>query len=356
MPGQRSSPSKRLCIFSDGTWNTPELSTLTNIGILAKSLKYQNSDGIPQICYYDPGIGTEGGALDRLRGGAFGVGIDLNIQQLYTFLAMNYTEGDEIYMFGFSRGAYTVRSLAGMMHESGLVYREHLDYVKEAYDLYRDNEDIDSYAAKEFRNKYARRVPIKLLLCFDTVGALGLPEGLPFPLSSIGDEDRYRFHNTDLSEYIENAIHLMSIDENKRSFAPTYMTPNAKRGVKQLTQKFMPGSHGGVGGGNAAELELSRNALFFALEDIKERRLGIEFGGDLLPKEYTYNIPPKPQGSWFGRANILKSISGGEMVREIKSLDELHETVIRRYNRFKSWRPESLSPLNSALLALSDSF
>lgn len=122
------------------------------------------SDNIQQVLFYDSGVGTAG-PLDRIKGGGLGEGIDVNIQELYTFLAINYDPGDEIYMFGFSRGSYTVRSLAGLINESGLVRRSELQFVHEAYELYRANEDVESEEAVAFREAHGDRVPIKLLAC-----------------------------------------------------------------------------------------------------------------------------------------------------------------------------------------------
>ncbi|PXF43650.1 hypothetical protein BWQ96_06609 [Gracilariopsis chorda] len=342
-------PSKRICVFSDGTWNTPELDTLTNIAILARALQYKSADGIPQIAFYDPGVGSEGGVVDRLRGGAFGAGIDLNIQQLYTFLAMNYDEGDEIYMFGYSRGAYTVRSLAGMVHEAGLVYRDKLDFVQDAYNLYRTNHDPESVEAKNFRAANSRRVPVKLLTCFDTVGALGIPDGLPFPLSLLEDNNRYRFHDTQLSDLIENAIHALSIDEDRRAFYPTFMKAHSARGPKQLTQKFLPGSHGGVGGGSEILKPFSQNALKFVLDDIRTRGLGIEFDAEQLPKSFDYNTPVLPPRGLFNRHNFIKAVTGSQ-IREIRAVEELHATAVIRYHRTPKWRPEALKPLKDKIL------
>jgi len=177
------------------------------------SVKIEDDEGVQQIVYYDAGVGTQG-AIDKVMGGGLGEGIDINIQELYTFLAMNYDDGDEIYLFGFSRGSYTVRSLCGFIYESGLVRRDQLQYVKEAYELYRENEDVESDRAVSFREEHGDRVPIKCLACFDTVGSLGLPFDAPGFLSRFNSK-RYQFHSTKLNPLIENAVHLLSIDEDR---------------------------------------------------------------------------------------------------------------------------------------------
>jgi uncharacterized protein (DUF2235 family) len=158
---------KRLVVCSDGTWQTLETKVPTNVRYMTMAIDHEDDEGMQQVLMYDAGIGTAN-AIDRQLGGALGEGIDINILELYTFLALNYQTGDEVYMFGFSRGAYTVRSLAGLIHEAGLVRRDKLDRVKEAYDLYRSDEDPESEVSASFRAENGERIPIKLLACWDT--------------------------------------------------------------------------------------------------------------------------------------------------------------------------------------------
>lgn len=179
---------------------------------LAKTVLPEDDDGVQQIVCYDKGIGT-GGLVDKYVGGMFGEGIDIKIQELYSFLALNYDDGDETYLFGFSRGAYTVRSLAGMIHNAGLVRRDHLDFVEEAYELYREKVGADTEEAKTFRSIHGHRVPITCIACFDTVGALGIPDN--FGILSLRSRRRYEFLNTTLNPDIQNAIHVLSIDEER---------------------------------------------------------------------------------------------------------------------------------------------
>jgi uncharacterized protein (DUF2235 family) len=116
---------KRLVISCDGTWNTPDQESNgrkcpTNVVKFHNSVLPNDSKGKVQLTYYHPGVGTEGGALSRIAGGAFGKGLSRNIKRAYKWLACNYQPGDEIYLLGFSRGAYTARSLAGFIGRCGL--------------------------------------------------------------------------------------------------------------------------------------------------------------------------------------------------------------------------------------------
>ena len=120
---------KRLVICCDGTWNRPDNAHVTNIEKIARTVETDPVDGDPpaqQMVLYLSGVGTSGYTVDRLLGGAFGFGLFDNMRSGYRFLALNYDPGDEIFVFGFSRGAYTARSLVGMIGRVGLLTRESL--------------------------------------------------------------------------------------------------------------------------------------------------------------------------------------------------------------------------------------
>ena len=112
---------KRLVICCDGTWQKLDNPYPTNVLKMAQAIRLVDDDGVAQVVYYDDGVGATGDVLDKVGGGAFGWGIDNKIQQAYRFLNLNYAPGDQVYLFGYSRGAYTVRSLAGMIYCSGLI-------------------------------------------------------------------------------------------------------------------------------------------------------------------------------------------------------------------------------------------
>lgn len=241
-------------------------------------------------------------------------------------------------LFGYSRGAYTVRSLAGMLHEAGLVTRSKLDHVHEAYELYRGDGDADRPAARKFRERHARRVPIKLLACFDTVGALGLPDGIaPRAL-----QRKYEFHDTRLSRAVEHAVHIVSIDEDRKAFAPTLM--RGREG--QVRELYLPGGHGGVGGGDAAQRELARNALFVMVEECR-KVCDIGMVESRLPKELVKSVPHREGSS--PRREMIKFFTG-QRHRNIPNVEALHSCVYERYQNVKEWRPPSLEQFASVLL------
>lgn len=138
-------PKKRLIICADGTWQKLQSPYPTNVVKIAQAIQPSGRDGIPQIVFYSEGVGSGNttaklfAQADRILGGAFGIGIDNNIEAAYRFLSLNYEPGDEIYLFGFSRGAYTVRSLAGLIRCSGgLLSLPTMRETPFAYELYRD--------------------------------------------------------------------------------------------------------------------------------------------------------------------------------------------------------------------------
>lgn len=286
--------------------------------------------------------------MTRIVHGATGKGLGLNIMQLYTFLTMNYDAGDEIHLFGFSRGAYTVRSLAGMIWSVGLIERDKLDWVFEAYETYRLR-DADGKEAREFRKRHnGIRVKIKTLVCFDTVGALGLPIELPLPFSLVLNNKKHKFHNTDLSELIENAIHVLSIDEDRKRFFPTLMTAHPKVGEKQLTQLFFPGRHCGVGGGCGNEVEFSIVTLKFVLEELDRRNVGLKFNMNSAPRTLNHHLCMLEKLKPFSLQNILRIVLGVKC-RVIDSVDMLHESATSRFVSMAAWRPKALEPLRTEL-------
>jgi len=123
---------KRLAFFADGTWNRLEPKGGTNVAKLYNATLPSDT----QLRRYEAGVGT--GTWDRYLGGVFGLGISKNIKDGYRFLLDHWEEGDEIFLFGFSRGAYTVRSLSGWLHLAGLLRTDRAQLVDRAYDLYRD--------------------------------------------------------------------------------------------------------------------------------------------------------------------------------------------------------------------------
>src|SRR5207247_1575013 len=218
---------KRLVLCCDGTWNSADqerngVPAPTNVVKLAYRVAKRDAATL-QVIYYDQGVGT-GNFFDRLAGGAFGDGVEANICDAYRFLIGNYDPGDEIYLFGFSRGAYTVRSIGGMIRKCGILARPCVKHYHAAIELYRDGRHPDQPGPAKFRRDYsisgAEPIPVRMIGAWDTVGALGIPlrgfRGLTHA--------RYQFHDTELSDVVQYACHALAIDEHRAPFAPTLST------------------------------------------------------------------------------------------------------------------------------------
>jgi uncharacterized protein (DUF2235 family) len=245
---------KRLVVCCDGTWNRRDAGrNVSNVAKLAEGVAAFGGK-VRQRVFYDAGVGT-GGFWDRIVGGATGRGLEKNVLDAYRFLVANHRDGDEIFVFGFSRGAYTARSLVGMVRKCGILRRADEEGLREAYRLYRSGDHPDSEVATAFRAKRSKETRVRFVGVWDTVGALGIPAG-PFRSFNLR---RHGFHDVKLSRIVDVACHALAIDERRGAFQPTLWTttPDPRQRVKQ---EWFPGAHSNVGGGYA-EAGLSDVAL-----------------------------------------------------------------------------------------------
>jgi uncharacterized protein (DUF2235 family) len=263
---------KRLAIFLDGTWNT--INNNTNVWRL-KSLTTQSVD---QYVYYSQGVGTRRG--ESARGGITGYGIDEEIIDAYAWLIQNFDEGDEIFIFGFSRGAYTARSLSGLICKCGILELGAPLSIEQLYDRYRlyDAPTIRTLLAHglpqnasiedQWLVKYSRLTKIKCVGVWDTVGSLGLPLG-----SVEAKVHKYRFLDTHLRLDNEYAFHALALDEHRKNFEPTFWTRTVKTGetgaperpIEKVEQRWFSGAHANVGGGYASD-PLAQRPLKWLME------------------------------------------------------------------------------------------
>lgn len=295
---------KRLVICCDGTWQSLDNGWPTNVQRIAQFVLPTASSEITQIVYYDAGVGTSG-LFDKFSGGALGSGLDHEIREAYRFLALNYEINDEIYLFGFSRGAYTVRSLAGLIYACGIVMRSKVRSIPRAMELYRDREiHPDDDEAVNFRKSNTvhpsqERPKINFLGCWDTVGALGVPDVVPLVDISALTGGKFEFHDTTLGNHIVCARHAAAIDETRRPFDVTTMEqPDAPIEGHSLKQVWFPGSHGCIGGGDRNVRELSDGPLIWMISEA--RGAGLEFNDKEIP-DYTKPDPllPFPRSAAF---------------------------------------------------------
>jgi uncharacterized protein (DUF2235 family) len=270
----RSVPMKRIVLCMDGTWNTVTNAATTNVVRFAQSIVPEAGNG-QQIVYYNAGVGTDG-PLDKVLGGFFGIGLKRNVQRAYMFCALNYQAGDEIYIFGFSRGAYSARAVAGIIGRVGLVYPRYFDRFEEVWQHYRRRKKNTELADPD--------VPIKCVGVWDTVGSYGIPAG--FGLSAIARMLTWRklhFHDTSLGHKVAVGLHAMAIDEHRRPFTPTPWTQKIGAPLpdgQTCEQVWFAGAHGNVGGGYANH-GLSDVALVWMMARVSELT-GLRFDSSVL--------------------------------------------------------------------------
>jgi uncharacterized protein (DUF2235 family) len=270
----------RLIICADGTWNTADQEFPTNVKRLQGYLVNPGRDGERQLVHYQIGVGAAEPGIKHILGGAFGEGIDENIKECYRFLVESWEPGAEIFLFGFSRGAYTARSLAGLIRNSGLLKREHIDKLGPAYALYRDRSDATnpkSDQATQFRAKFSTEVRVKFVGVWDTVGSLGVPVGAFKKLFL----KKYEFHDVTLSSWIDNAFHALAIDEQRKPFAPTLWECQGDP-HQVVEQVWFAGVHSNVGGGYQDPV-LSNHALAWMID--RAKRCGLHFDDDRIQRD-----------------------------------------------------------------------
>ncbi len=334
--------TKRIVMCFDGTWNTPDNNgdiggdTSTNVWKFFNSVAEKGTDGMTQIKWYDEGVGTKW--YNKVRGGAFGVGLSTNIQEGYRFLAKIYEEGDEVYLLGFSRGAYTARSLVGMIRNSGLVTPENLSKVPEAYQLYRTrDEHADGPNAVFFRENYSRTIKIKCIGVWDTVGALGIP------IESFEwfNKAYYEFHDTELSGIVENAFHALAVDEWRENFAPTLWAPSTQPN-QRMEQVWFVGAHANVGGGYEQE-QLSDIAL--AWMQGRAISCGLAIEASKIPQITAANYAGSMQNSFDEFMRGFYRIMHSRYFRKIGNTDfgneQVHLSVAERLNSVTAYRPKN---------------
>ena len=336
---------KRIVIFCDGTWNTPDESVdgklcQTNVVKMANALTPVSLDGTVQLLYYDTGVGSEGGFMTRVFDGATGTGISENILQAYRFLIKNYEPGDELFFFGFSRGAFTVRSLAGLIRNSGILKLENIDKVCNAYKIYRSRKlehQPREVEATLFRKTFAveERTKIEFIGVWDTVGALGNPLLLNGILSR-----RNGFHDTDLSSSIHHAYHALAVDEKRKNFGATLWHQQKDTKDQVLEQVWFPGVHSDVGGGYIeTESGLSDLALRWMLDKAQRCNLNFE----------PIAAIPNPMGlmheSYTGYYKLQTPLYRPiELVTPGKgnTNEALHSSVVERFKKDEAYRPKNL--------------
>lgn len=246
---------RNLVIGADGTWNKPDQfdrdrQVPSNVVKMVRAVE-RHAPGLTQLRWYSTGVGTAG-LIDKMWGGVSGRGLFGNMRQAYMWLLEHFQPGDRLFLFGFSRGAFTVRSLAGMLQVCGIPElagdSSLVEIANEASGIYRIHDDAKRAAAgAAFRKKY-NSLPghVHFLGVWDTVGAMGLPTKGPLGWAT---RSRHRFHNVQLGDNISHAYHALAINERRAPFEPALWREPCPPQVKTVQQMWFPGVHTNVGGG-----------------------------------------------------------------------------------------------------------
>ncbi len=339
---------KRLIVCCDGTWNTPSQEdngqiAPTNVYKIFRAIQDKDNHGIVQKKYYHTGVGTEGNKVSKILNGAFAGDLGNHIQSAYYWLGNNFEPDDEIYCFGFSRGAFTVRSLAGMMNKVGLLdlskitgspdeeYKKKWDLIEKAYTAYREGEIAQDQFIANYSNKLFDsqcEVKIKFLGVWDTVGAAGIPDEAELLNFFFDDKSQWKFHDNNLGKNVETGRHAMALDEIRSSFtvcrwlnrtgSSTDCHPDAK-------EVWFSGVHSDVGGGYA-ETQLSDIALDWMIKEALAKGIGIRNIKDQLKMDSSGEI----HNSYKGVFAALKSRPRNIPFIDASSGECLHGSVLER--------------------------
>jgi len=366
---------KRLVLCFDGTWSAlTDPTALTNVVKLANMVTVSH-DGVPQITYYNSGVGT-GGRLDQFLGGVFGYGLKGNVKRGLTFLALNWEAGDEIYLFGFSRGAYTARALAGVIAAAGipadLKQAEHhwsryqqIARLRPKRGTPRESEEWRKAQAEiaELRKEFlhlARNVDdngnwqdvrITCVGVWDTVGSYGVPSGfglgaLPFMLTYW----TRGFRDTHFGRTVDVGLHAIAIDERRRPFMPTFWTLRRRAAEEtaeapsNVEQVWFSGVHANIGGGyeNSGLSDLSLAWMLAKVQEKTRLRFNdLTVKDDVWPCSactlYTSSrwnwlnpsrpvLPKPPTGLWAS----VRAWLGGRRRQPVRLNERVHWSVKER--------------------------
>lgn len=327
---------RRIAFCADGTWDT--VSSDTNVYRMSKAIV-----AIPgiQFSFYDDGVGANGTPIEKLVGGAFGAGLFQKIKDGYSTISSVYEVGDEVFIFGFSRGAYTARSLAGMIAACGLPTKNpDPNLVDTAFQAYRDKDKRSSILATLGAYDLVKAT-ITMVGVWDTVGSLGIPAilGAVDPLS-------YGFLDTSLSAQILNAYHAVAIDERRAEFPATLWTSTPVAG-QTMEQVYFCGVHCDVGGGYPADAGTGTalSDITFSWMMSNARKLGLVFDQGVL-SDYPSPIDKKDaldtlHDSWNPLWLFPKA-------RDIAHDATLANSVEVRCQNVSSYRPGNLSLIDGS--------
>ncbi|ADV81173.1 DUF2235 domain-containing protein [Terriglobus saanensis] len=331
--------AKNIILCADGTWNTPHGPTATLADTNVRKLYMALVNSASQLKYYDSGVGTDGTPLDHLTALTMGEGLFQKVQDCYSFLSDVYDPGDKIFLFGFSRGAFTARSVAGMIAGFG-VPSVNLDNetVKKIFAAYREPDADRKKTLKDgLISTYGLKdVSIEMVGVWDTVGSLGIP-GIFFNMLN---QKKYGFLDTSLHPSVEHGYHAVCIDERRAQFKPTLWTKpdgSALANNAQVEQVWFPGVHCDVGG-SYPESQLSDITLSWMLQKAKKHGL-------ILSREAEAQDLHPPATDVTGMAHEeWKLVPWGlPEHRDVPAVAAMSNTVQERLHQDSDYKPSNIA-------------
>jgi uncharacterized protein (DUF2235 family) len=382
---------RKLIVCLDGTWNQRDSKEApTNVAKIARAIAPLDEDGISQLIYYHPGVGS-GNLFDRIIGGAFGAGLSANIESAYSFLADNYRDNDLIYLFGFSRGAFTARSLAGLVGLAGLLKKSDMGQFQTIYDIYRSQGDreqilsadeairskaLEAYIPKDQDAGYklgkvigaSRRANIFFIGVWDTVGSLGVPFG---PLRTVTMR-KYAFHDTDLGKNVTYAYQALAIDERRSTFTPTLWARDKRRDgapPQTLQQVWFAGCHSNIGGGyddsGLSDMSLVWMAAKAAAATHEQKQRPLKFDEDYFDNKDNFDsgmgtLVSSRTFPWYLLPRLVRRPMQPPPPDK-ETCEKIHESVVMRHDASgsglftpKRYRPKNarqyLNPVDPAVI------
>ena len=359
--GESGQQQKRLVVFLDGTWNS--VHSNTNVWRMRALCAPVGADGKPQVAYYSIGV-------NGVLGGVFGKGVDENTKLAYEWLIQNYNQGDEIFIFGFSRGAHTARSLSGLIAIDGLLKPGSPIGVDELFEGYKAGQ-LNVWKLQEMAAagrtqkftlqdrwivKYSRPVKVKFVGVWDTVGSVGWKTGNISGFS----RSQFSYQHTGLRIHILNAYHALAVDEHRADFAPTLYDKRmskstadvvaAQRSLSSVEQRWFVGAHANVGGGYPTDL-LAQPPLRWMMDKARGHgltfRSDVDLDGDLFKAtiadsygDFGFGIYPwisKPYYRTIGRNPERRGLETYENVNET-----IDASVFERWRLDPEYRPKNL--------------
>ncbi|KZT51456.1 hypothetical protein CALCODRAFT_521363 [Calocera cornea HHB12733] len=336
VPNAPGHGGRKLILCFDGTGNLFG-SANTNVVKLVSFLK--KDDYRNQMVYYQTGVGT---AIKTtmlqgfMKAAAYGIGWDIryHIMGGYTFLMQNWVPGDRIYLFGFSRGAYTARVLAGMLHKVGLLPRGNDEQVLFAFTMYMRADKQGWDESREFKKTFSNSVSIDFVGVWDTVESVGVISDVSFPFTASGNHIRVFRHAISLDErrvkFKANHYHASL---KLARLAQDAFEDDADCGLEETDSQevWFAGGHGEIGGGNFMDHEPydpARIPLIWMLRELVLTDTGIEFDREAL-RRADIELPLEPKGGRLENREAVPEERPILPIHYIRNLDKRYDGDLR---------------------------